>query len=115
MYLLDNISLEGVLLLQPKYKFSRNYDYSYELSLSFSGALLGGHVRAVFTLITVIFVICVSYTITSFKEMPLAVLELKGNDYQTFSHEHEETKEKIDLNEEAPTYGTMEDTKVRYS
>lgn len=43
-----------------------------------SGAWLGGHVRAVFTLTTIIFVICVSYTITSFKEMPLALLELRA-------------------------------------
>ncbi|XP_044258362.1 proton-associated sugar transporter A [Tribolium madens] len=42
------------------------------------GRLLGGHVRAVFTLTTLIFVVCVSYTITSFKEMPLRLLELKG-------------------------------------
>ncbi|XP_017774154.1 PREDICTED: proton-associated sugar transporter A [Nicrophorus vespilloides] len=44
------------------------------------GILLGGHVRAVFTLITFIFVICVSYTLTSFKEMPLSVLESKPED-----------------------------------
>ncbi|XP_068081751.1 membrane-associated transporter protein [Anabrus simplex] len=39
------------------------------------GMLLGGHVRAVFTVITVIFVICVSLTITSFREIPLDELE----------------------------------------
>ncbi|KAK4881231.1 hypothetical protein RN001_004550 [Aquatica leii] len=39
------------------------------------GSLLGGHVRAVFTLITFIFVICVVYTVTSFKEMPLSLIE----------------------------------------
>uniref|UniRef100_A0A1B0CP67 Sucrose transporter n=1 Tax=Lutzomyia longipalpis TaxID=7200 RepID=A0A1B0CP67_LUTLO len=39
------------------------------------GILLGGHVRAVFSLITIIFVICVSYTITSFSEIPLDVVE----------------------------------------
>lgn len=36
---------------------------------------MGGHVRAVFSLITIIFVICVSYTVTSFKEIPLCLLE----------------------------------------
>lgn len=39
------------------------------------GQALGGHVHATFTLITIIFVICVSYTITSFKEIPLYLLE----------------------------------------
>ncbi|KAK5649374.1 hypothetical protein RI129_000403 [Pyrocoelia pectoralis] len=42
------------------------------------GELLGGHVRAVFTLITFIFIICVAYTITSFKEIPLRLLEIVG-------------------------------------
>ncbi|KAE8749216.1 hypothetical protein FOCC_FOCC004123 [Frankliniella occidentalis] len=39
------------------------------------GEMLGGHVRAVFTLITFIFVTCVAYTVTSFQEVPLDVLE----------------------------------------
>lgn len=43
------------------------------------GLMLGGHVHAVFTLITVIFVICVLYTVTSFKEIPLYLLEVPGN------------------------------------
>lgn len=37
--------------------------------------MLGGHVRAVFTLITFIFVTCVAYTVTSFPEVPLDILE----------------------------------------
>lgn len=37
--------------------------------------MLGGHVRAVFTLITILFVLCVLYTVTSFKELPLELLE----------------------------------------
>lgn len=40
-----------------------------------AGEMLGGHVRAVFTLITILFVICVAYTVTSFKEIPLDLLE----------------------------------------
>lgn len=36
--------------------------------------MLGGHVRAVFTLITFLFIICVSATITSFREIPLYLL-----------------------------------------
>nr|XP_012140944.1 PREDICTED: proton-associated sugar transporter A-like isoform X3 [Megachile rotundata] len=39
------------------------------------GVMLGGHLHATFTLITIIFVICVSCTITSFKEIPLELLE----------------------------------------
>lgn len=39
--------------------------------------MLGGHVRAVFTLITFIFVTCVAYTVTSFQEVPLDVLDQK--------------------------------------
>ncbi|KAL3276923.1 hypothetical protein HHI36_012289 [Cryptolaemus montrouzieri] len=39
------------------------------------GVLLGGHVKAVFTLITIIFIICVTFTVTSFKEIPLQLLE----------------------------------------
>lgn len=42
---------------------------------TFIGELFGGHVRAVFSLITVIFIICVSITITSFAEIPLPLLE----------------------------------------
>jgi solute carrier family 45 protein 1/2/4 len=45
------------------------------LCFSDVGEILGGHVRAVFTLITFIFTICVAFTVTSFTEMPLKVLE----------------------------------------
>ncbi|RVE43841.1 hypothetical protein evm_011509 [Chilo suppressalis] len=38
------------------------------------GEIFGGHVRAVFSLITIIFVACVSATVTSFKEIPLEEL-----------------------------------------
>lgn len=33
--------------------------------------MLGGHVRAVFTLVTIIFIGCVSVTLDSFREIPL--------------------------------------------
>ncbi|XP_050540643.1 proton-associated sugar transporter A isoform X2 [Daktulosphaira vitifoliae] len=35
------------------------------------GEMMGGHVKTVFTLVTILFLVCVTYTITSFKEMPL--------------------------------------------
>lgn len=38
------------------------------------GRRLGGHVKAVFSIITIIFVTCVAFTITSFAEIPLWVL-----------------------------------------
>lgn len=44
--------------------------------------------RAVFTLITIIFVVCVLSTVTSFKEMPLHLLEIR-NEFEppeTVSH-----------------------------
>lgn len=43
------------------------------------GIALGGHVRAVFTFITVIFVFCVAATVTSFREIPLGLLESFSN------------------------------------
>lgn len=39
------------------------------------GVMLGGHVRAVFTLVTVIFIGCVIVTLDSFREIPLWRLE----------------------------------------
>ncbi|XP_063707708.1 proton-associated sugar transporter A-like, partial [Culicoides brevitarsis] len=42
---------------------------------TFIGVWFGGHVRAVFSLITIIFVICIYLTITSFAEIPLWMIE----------------------------------------
>ncbi|XP_064212373.1 proton-associated sugar transporter A isoform X1 [Tribolium castaneum] len=61
------------------------------------GRLLGGHVRAVFTLTTLIFIVCVSYTITSFKEMPLRLLELRGT-----------LDESDEIRTTGPSYGSLE-------
>lgn len=49
------------------------------------GVMLGGHLHATFTLITIIFIICVTFTITSFKEIPLEVLE--RDQYQQIQEE----------------------------
>lgn len=46
-----------------------NWDATY------IGMLLGGHVRAVFTLVTFIFIICVFSTLYSFREIPLDILQ----------------------------------------
>nr|XP_023020596.1 proton-associated sugar transporter A [Leptinotarsa decemlineata] len=68
---------------------------------TFIGELLGGHVRAVFTLITIIFVVCVAYTITSFKEMPLNLLELKENDFQCLENDQNSAVD-ISIQENVP-------------
>lgn len=56
------------------------------------GVMLGGHLHATFTLITIIFIICVAYTITSFKEIPLEVLE--RDDYQQLQEQKDPVEEK---------------------
>jgi solute carrier family 45, member 1/2/4 len=61
------------------------------------GIALGGHVRAVFTLITFIFIFCVAATITSFREIPLGMLDAVS--------QIEDDKEEIAKS----SYGTMED------
>lgn len=55
----------------------------------FLGRRLGGHVKAVFTLITFIFVFCVSATVTSFKEIPLWALESQGRPKPPFDEDAE--------------------------
>ncbi|XP_041970813.1 proton-associated sugar transporter A isoform X2 [Aricia agestis] len=84
------------------------------------GALFGGHVRAVFFLITIIFVTCVSATVTSFKEMPLNQLHEKTEKYgkldETDQLEEERGRERTDENgdyekdgikRENTSYGTL--------
>ncbi len=44
-----------------------------------AGVMLGGHVRAVFTLVTFIFIACVIVTLYSFSEIPLNVLSDVSN------------------------------------
>ena len=43
------------------------------------GVMLGGHVRAVFTLVLFIFIGCVVLTLYSFREVPLSVLSDSNN------------------------------------
>ncbi|XP_057375846.1 proton-associated sugar transporter A-like [Daphnia carinata] len=79
---------------------------------TFIGVMLGGHVRAVFTLVTFIFIACVIVTLYSFSEIPLNVLSdssnvesinerrmLDGEKYGKFEEDLEASK----------TYGTMEE------
>ncbi|EZA54615.1 proton-associated sugar transporter A [Ooceraea biroi] len=79
------------------------------------GIMLGGHLHVTFTLITIIFVICVVCTITSFKEVPLEVLErdqYRKVDEPKASEEAGETDNKRDEREkiildELKTYGAL--------
>lgn len=53
-----------------------NYDIIFISNTLYqnTGRRLGGHVKAVFFIITFIFIACVTFTITSFTEIPLWVL-----------------------------------------
>lgn len=77
------------------------------------GVALGGHVRAVFTVVTFIFIFCVLATVTSFSEIPLWRLEAENKN--TFADvetdENEGTHESdIVLNKgiQPLTYGAVE-------
>lgn len=56
-----------------------------------TGIMLGGHVRAVFTLVTFIFIICVTATVTSFREIPLWRLEVPPTKVPDFLNDDENT------------------------
>lgn len=79
------------------------------------GQALGGHVRAVFTLITFIFIFCVFATITAFREIPLSYLEASINVIPNFmkddSPDEDEESQKAVLNKEKsnPFYGSVAD------
>lgn len=68
------------------------------------GRRLGGHVKAVFTLITFIFIACVATTITSFTEIPLWALVNK-----TYGERLEPT-EADQLDDQGASYGTLDET-----
>lgn len=74
------------------------------------GVMLGGHLHATFTLITIIFIICVACTITSFKEIPLEVLE--RDQYQQIQEEKIEESRRNEYdkitNEECTSYGAVD-------
>ncbi|RZF48840.1 hypothetical protein LSTR_LSTR003220 [Laodelphax striatellus] len=79
------------------------------------GEYLGGHVKAVFSLITIIFVVCVLSTVTAFKEMPLDLIESDAHNPNMTGEEKEgEMKEKEREVEEDPlpighpTYGAVD-------
>ncbi|XP_075232164.1 loss of visual transmission isoform X2 [Lycorma delicatula] len=78
------------------------------------GNMFGGHVRAVFSLITVIFIFCVLCTLTSFKELPLDLLHsdthnkgIKDEDLGCIIND--ESIEVKPLSKDQHTYGSMHD------
>lgn len=80
------------------------------------GVMLGGHLHATFTLITIIFVICVICTITSFKEIPLELLERdqcrqmdepKAQEEIQGAENKQDEREKI-VPDESRTYGAFD-------
>ncbi|XP_026322012.1 proton-associated sugar transporter A [Hyposmocoma kahamanoa] len=78
------------------------------------GDFFGGHVRAVFSLITVIFVACVSATVTSFKEIPLDELteqehfrKLAETERAQENFDVEDGMEQNNLKTEKATYGSL--------
>ncbi|KAK0077321.1 hypothetical protein PV325_004088 [Microctonus aethiopoides] len=73
------------------------------------GVALGGHVQVTFTIISVIFIICVSYTITSFKEIPLYLLQnheqqIKQSQMTRERNENENDK----ITDECTSYGAVD-------
>ncbi|XP_011053129.1 PREDICTED: proton-associated sugar transporter A-like isoform X1 [Acromyrmex echinatior] len=80
------------------------------------GVMLGGHLHVTFTLITIIFIICVICTITSFKEIPLELLERdqcrkmsepKAPEENQGIEKKQEEREKI-IPDESKTYGAFD-------
>ncbi|XP_046963623.1 proton-associated sugar transporter A [Vanessa cardui] len=83
------------------------------------GEIFGGHVRAVFFLITIIFIVCVTATITSFKEIPLNEIGenddyKKLNDKDQFEEHFEESEniEKNGLKKETTSYGSLNNAEI---
>lgn len=78
------------------------------------GIWLGGHVRAVFTLVTVIFIVCVSATVTSFREIPLWKLEATNAAHQQYTNINGE-QQSDEAGKPATSYGAVNqcETKIQ--
>lgn len=81
------------------------------------GQAFGGHVRAVFSLITIIFILCVFFTITSFNEIPLWILDEELH-RQIPSSTCKITKalseQDVVEKAEVASYGTVEEDKIHH-
>ncbi|XP_055908140.1 proton-associated sugar transporter A [Eupeodes corollae] len=73
------------------------------------GRKLGGHVKAVFTIITFIFIGCVSFTVTSFKEIPLWALVAPKTSGRG------DESDALGPGENAVSYGALNDDEVNDS
>lgn len=75
--------------------------------------MLGGHIPAVFKLVTVIFIICVSVTLASFREVPLHILEISGT-YRKATEGEESGFIPIEKSNQNASYGAVshEDTEM---
>lgn len=99
------ITRRWVIFINNNYKSSTNEwakNVTKEiLSILFklSGILLGGHVRAVFAFVTIIFIVCVSVTINSFAEVPLWKLEAQPPKPPDFLNDDEDEHIKDDAGE----------------
>lgn len=79
------------------------------------GKAFGGHVRAVFSLITIIFILCVCCTIASFSEIPLWILdeEIKRQDPPPLCKISKATSKQDVLEKiEGASYGSVEEEKI---
>lgn len=89
-------------------------------SETFVGQFFGGNLRAVFSIITIIFVCCVSMTVTSFSEIPLPLLEELHQEKDELNHppkpggtekrHSEETPMTKGIGAEAAGYGALDNT-----
>ncbi|KAK6621015.1 hypothetical protein RUM43_011318 [Polyplax serrata] len=71
------------------------------------GQTLGGHVRTVFTFTTVLFLVCIIFTVTSFKEIPLNLLQKhKAKHMKKLA----QATEGLNLSGVHLTYGTANET-----
>lgn len=75
--------------------------------------MLGGHVRAVFTIVTFIFIFCVLATVTSFREIPLWILDAQNKRRSGLCTNDEtagdpnETDDMLGSNAMPTSYGTV--------
>ncbi|XP_053681814.1 proton-associated sugar transporter A [Sabethes cyaneus] len=78
------------------------------------GRAFGGHVRAVFSLITIIFIVCVVCTITSFREIPLVVLEEKIDKQDLLGPSKPGREEDPLERTETASYGAVDEEEVQH-
>lgn len=118
----DHTSL-GILQILQTIQCLRTQENTRIFFSKTAGILLGGHVRAVFTFVTVIFIACVSVTITSFAEVPLWKLESQPPKPHDFLNDDEENANRLvndqptasadgaDTMAKTTSYGTLSNAK----